>query len=596
MGKRGPHAQWTPSVESRQVLIVLLEIRLHNLAVAAEVTLQLGEGLNVLSGSTGAGKSLVVEAIRWIRGEKIDPGLLRSGERAAWAEALFDLSSHPQASAVLDRHGIAASSDAILVLRREWNNGRSRAWVNARLASAALLEAICDELIEVQSQHQQLALLDRRAHVQWLDGNRTARQCLQEWREAFEALRQTRARIQRHRERQRLLRDQSDLLRYQLRELQEAEIDGSEMATLRAEVARLEGGARLAEHVEEATLRLSDEEIGALAQLRRSQAALEPCSEAIDEIAEAREKLFHAVELVDELCRDLELFGLDRELSPELLDEKQRRLTELESLCRKYGRNESELVDLRDRLLRDVGSLDDGQELPAELEAEDREVRARLQQLGVALQKARRREARHIEREAAPLLEELGMPGAALRFDFEGQVADPADDAATVQIDGRPVVARADGPTAVRLLVRTNPGEGFGPVEQTASGGELSRIGLVLRSIAAGHHHPTLLLLDEVDAGLGADLGPALARRLRALADASQVLVITHLPAVAAAADLHLLATKTTDGHRTTTEIRALSDSDREEELLRMIGGEVGPGRELVRELRRAPRSRREKA
>jgi DNA repair protein RecN (Recombination protein N) len=561
---------------------MLVEMRLHNLAVAADVCVTLGDGLNVLTGSTGAGKSLVVEAIRWIRGEKIDPGLLRSGENEASAEALFDLSARDNARHRLEGLGIEISEDHILRLRREWRDGRSRAWIDSRLASASMLQSVCDDLIEVQSQHQQLALLDARGHAFVLDQSPPVRVLAHDYRAHYRDLQETRARIRAQRDRHRALQEQSELIRYQLRELEDADLSPGEIDPLKAEVARLEGGAQLTQNVDQALESLEHEEVGAMAQLRRAQSRLEHCSDDLEEIHEARENLIHSLDLLEETRRGLETFRLDVDLSPERLHEKQSRLGELQSLARKYVRSESELVDLRDRLRRDVENLDLGDETPAALQQEDEERLAALQSAADRLHRARKREARRIEKAASALLEELGMTGAALRFEL---AADAVGDV-ELTVDGRPSPVRADGPTAVHLLVRTNVGEGFGPIENTASGGELSRIGLTLRSIAAGQAQATLLLLDEVDAGMGADLGPALSRRLRALADGAQVLVITHLPAVAAAADQHLMAAKSTQDHRTSTTILSLDEKQREEEIQRMIGGNSSQSRRLARQLR----------
>jgi DNA repair protein RecN (Recombination protein N) len=562
---------------------VLVELRLENLAVAADVQLVLERGLNVLTGSTGAGKSLAVEALRWIRGEKIDPGLLRAGADEAAAEALFDLSQLPEAARRVAERGVAVSPDGVLRLRRQWRDGRSRAWIDGSLTSAALLRDVCDELVEVQSQHQQLALLDGRAHAALLDAHPDLAPLRRAYRQAWRGHRDLVVRAQSSRERHQQLREQSELLRYQWQELRDAALEIGEAERLRADVARLEGGAQLARRVEEAREDLEDEESGVLTRLHHSVSRLMACSDEIPSLVEARDDLSAALDLIEEARRRVVSFTADLDLSPELLDEKHSRLAEIEGLCRKYARNESELIAFAQRLERDVENLELGQEIPAELERALEESRDVLQSTASQLHRARQREARRIERGASALLEELGMPGAALRFEFEVRTKGEAE----LRIDGRRSFAQSDGPTRVRLLVRTNPGESFGPIETTASGGELSRIGLVLQSLAAHRRRPSLLLLDEVDAGLGADLGPALARRLRALADRGQVLVITHLPAVAAVADVHLLAEKRRQGGRTLTEVRRLDSQAHEEEMVRMIGGAREPARAVARRLRK---------
>lgn len=570
---------------------MLLELRLRNLAVAEDVAFPLTAGLNVLTGSTGAGKSLAVEALHWLRGEKVDPQLLRHGAETASAEALFDLARAPRVREKLVELGFELSSDEVLRLRREFREGRSRAWVDSRLASAAVLRALTDELLELQSQHQQLSLLRAQGHAGYLDQTEECAPLRRDYLQALRAWRELQERVRAHRQRQQALREQRELLEYQQRELEEAGLQGDEMPGLRRDLARLEGGARLVENVQEALARLRDEDRGAIASLQSARGRMRDVPAEMEDLQEALETLEGAAALAEEAARDLEGFVLDTDIDPEDLDHKQARLAELEALTRKYGRTEAELVDLRDRLRQDLDDLGGEDDLPAALASERESVRDRLQGAATALHRQRKRQARRLQTEAPDLLEELGMEGAALRFDL---LPDP-DRGGDFQIEGRKVQLHREGPTRVRLQVRTNPGEDFGPVETTASGGELSRIALVLRSLSVSERRPTLLLLDEVDAGLGADLGPALARRLRALADGAQVLAITHLPAVAALADHHLVATKSTDGDRTNTDITPLDESGREQELLRMIGGPSERARALARELRRGRADRRAK-
>ena len=561
---------------------MLLELHLRNLAVAADVSIELGPGLNVLTGRTGAGKSLVVEALRWLRGDDVDRGILRAGAEVASAEALFDLGCRPHWKLALAELGVDPPSDGILRLRREVRReGRTRAFVGARPSSAAVLQSLCELLVEMQSQHEQLSLRQPTAHAGVLDElgalDERAR-----WNEAFTTWRAVEQRIARAHARTEQLREQRDLLEFQRRELEQARLEGDELEPLRARVARLEGGARLIEGAQAAFDAL-DAENGATSSLAEALHQLRVVPEELTELLEARDGLHAAVELVEETKRSLERFLDAREFDPASLARDQERLAEITALVRKYGRTEAELVQLRDRLRTELAGLDEEGELPSELAREREGALIELQAAADTLEQARSRTARRVERTATPLLAELGMPGAALRFDLLSE----DDGEGPIRVGGRRVRPLATGPTAVRLSVRTNAGERFGALERVASGGELSRIGLVLRSLGSATRRPALLLLDEVDAGLGADLGPALARRLRALAESGQVLVISHLPAVAAAADAHLVAQKADDGTRTESRIDVLDPDARISELARMLGAEEGQGTALARDLLR---------
>lgn len=563
---------------------MLVELRLKDLAVAADVHVHLGAGLNALTGSTGAGKSLVVEALRWIAGDDVDRNVMREGATSASAEAVFDLDGRDDVLEQLADLGVETGSDGFLVLRREVRReGRARAHLNGRASSAALLQSVCALLIEMQSQHDQLRLRRGPEHVHVLDELGVDLDVRRQWRVAHEVWLGLLREIAAWESRQRQLREQRELLEFQRRELKSAGLQGDEMEDLRARVALLEGGAQLVENAAAALARLQSDEDGAQRVLAEATHRLRHVPEELHELVEARDRIEAAIDLVQDAERALERFVDGADVDPEALAQDQARLAELQTLTRKYGMTEAELVALRDRLESELGGLSDDGTLPPVLARRHDEAIASLVEAASELDRARRRVARRVERDAPALLEELGMPGASLRFDFLPE----EDPQSPVRIDGRRVRVFADGPSRVAIVVRTNPGERPGPVESVASGGELSRIGLVLRTLAIGRRAVPLLVLDEVDAGLGADLGPAMARRLRALAERGQVLVITHLPAVAAAADIQLVATKSTEDGRTASRIQTVEGDARVAELQRMIGARDRRSHELATSLLR---------
>lgn len=566
---------------------VLRELRLNNLAIAKDVRLELDPGLNVLTGSTGAGKSLVVEALRWLTGEPIERGWIRSGADAASAEAFFDLSDRAELLAAVEDLGVPRPRDGCLRLRREVKvAGRSRAFVDATPASAAMLASICGRLIELQSQHEQSRLLSGAAHASLLDGCGVREAALLEFENSFQAHAAAFNAAADWKARRAELLAQRDLLHYQLRELSDAALTAGEMDTLRQSVARMSGGARLLQAVAAAHGCLQDEERGAAPALSEAHRLLGRVGSGIEELERAGEALSAAAELTEEAARSLARLLDAAEVDPAELDRAQARLAQLEALGRKYGRTEVELVQLRDRLARDLEGIDAGEALPESIDAPLRAAVQQLQNSAQALNRERRTVARRAEKAAATLLAELGMPQAEMRFELLLR----EDAQGPVRIEATPVAPTRDGAERVRLLVRTNRGEPLGPVERVASGGELSRLALVLRTLSAARRQPALVILDEVDTGLSADLGPALASRLRAMSANVQLLVITHLPAVAAAGDRHLAASKEQHGSRVVSEVTRLSGEARVAEIARMLGGDGDVQRRHARHLLRAGR------
>jgi len=550
---------------------MLTELRLSNMAVVEDAVLCLGPGLNVLTGSTGAGKSIVVESLRWLRGERIDRSLLRAGTERAAAEAIFDLQYVQGAGDALESVGLPAPIDDFLRVRRELRaNGRSLAYVGAEQTTAGVLGAVVERLVSLQSQHQQLALLAPSEHVRLLDGCGVEPQEVKAYTQARSALLELQAQARAFREEQERIREQRELLEYQRDELRATGLREGEMEELRATVARMAGGAKLVESANRASELLEDEQRGVDRGLGAALSALAGADD-VEELEEAVEQLHAAQEMVRDASRALERFLSEDELDPARLEEAQERLHLLEGLCRKYHSSEGELLSRLERLDAELEDeeLDDG--LPSALQARRRDAIAELADAARRLERTRKRVAKRVARDAGELLEQLGMAGATLRFELTPLV----DGDSPLKIQGQRRQLAESGISRVRALVRTNPDGKEGPLEKTASGGELARFGLVLRSLAARHARPGLIILDEVDAGLGADLGGAIAARLQSLAQESQLLVITHLPAVAAAADRHFAVRKAHDDDSTRSAIEILDAKAREQELVRMLGGEA---------------------
>ena len=550
---------------------MLLELRLANLAVVQSARLELVEGLNVLSGSTGAGKSLVIEALRWLCGERIDHGLLRPGADHAYAEAIFDLRGREDLLASMQSLGIESPGDGLLRVRRELRSGgRSRALLGAELTTTNVVAALMSQLVSLQSQHEQLSLLEPAQHVRLLDACGTQPELLTAYATALAAEREVQERVASWRARRDRLVAEREFLEFQCQELEAAALHEGELARLRERVSRLSGGARLLRALAAAQSALADEEGGAAQALGRALSALTAEAQALPESAQWNESLQSAAGLVEDVQRELGRV-LDAEPEdPAELDRLQERLHGLETLCRKYGRSESELIALRERLRADLDALGSGEDLPSELATAAEQAVQELAKRAEALLRARRRIARQASESAGPLLERLGLPGASLSFELTPR----SEKTSPLRVGGETVRAQADGTHAVRLLVRTNRGARLAPIERVASGGELSRIGLVLRCLSTLVSRPLLLILDEVDSGLGADLGPALAATLSELSRGEQLLVITHLPAVAAAARRHFVVRKDPNRELAVSDVECVTDDARLRELARMLGGE----------------------
>ncbi len=530
-------------------------LRIAQLAVIDAVDVEFEAGLNVLTGETGAGKSILVEAVGLLLGGRASGDLVRTGEETATVEAIFE------------------SGGEELVVRREITaQGRSRALVDGALATAGALKELSSRLIELHGQHEHHTLLDPATHLGVLDAYGALAPIASRTSAAFEALQTARAELARLRTAARDRGDRLDLIRFQLGELDRAALRPGEDEELSAQRQVLANAERLGRLCTEsyASLYESDDAILAtLGHVWRRVGELATVDPQFQPYLDVREDIKSQLE-------DLALFlrryadGIDA--SPARLQEVEERLALVERLKRKHGPALADVIDKRDALRRELADLESGDDRMAELEREHAVARRAYLDVANELSRARQRIAPVFGSELEAVLAELAMAGTRIEVRFADQLPESA--------------WGAHGIDAAELFVSPNPGEDLRPLARIVSGGELSRIMLAIKTLTAttrhgfsdAHDRPPSgsapgLIFDEVDAGIGGRAADAVGRRLRGLGSAFQVLCITHLPQIAAYADAHFQICKRVDSGRTRTSVRRLDDAGRVEELSRMLGG-----------------------
>jgi DNA repair protein RecN (Recombination protein N) len=533
-------------------------LRINRLAVIDAVEIEFGPGLNVLTGETGAGKSMLVEAVGLLLGGRASPDLVRTGEETATIEAIFE------------RDGVET-----LVRREVTAQGRSRAFVNGELATAGALKALSSQLVELHGQHEHHTLLDPAAHLPVVDEFGAHDQLLRAVGEAFEQRRVAREELARLRSRAADRDARLELARFQLGDLEKAALDRPdedvELAASRKVLASAERVERLCQ---ESYAALYEHDHSVLAELngvwkRVSElAALDP---EFQPYLEARDGLKSQLE---DLALFLRRYADGIEASPARLQQIEERLALLERLKRKYGPTLGDVVDRRNRLAAEVADLDDGAGRLAALERDLAAASSRYLEAARTLSAARRRVAEVFSSALVALLAELAMDRTRLEVRFA---------VGTEQDETR---WTATGLDTAELYFSPNPGEDLRPLARIASGGELSRVMLAIKTLTATSRsgfsqdegRPPSgsapgLVFDEVDAGIGGRVADVVGAKLRALGSAFQVLCITHLPQIAARADRHFHIEKRVDRGRTRTRVTALDAEARVEEIARMLGG-----------------------
>jgi len=549
---------------------MLIELRLRNLAVIEEVSVPFGPGLNAVTGETGAGKSIVVDAILLVMGARAQPDLIRSGADSAVIEALFELPpGHPAAEA-LDAAGHAAA-DGTLVIKREISRaGRHRVFVNDSPATVALLERLGESLVELHGQHEHQRLMEPARQLDLLDRFADAEAArdrvgtlVQEWEAA-------RAELARVRDEAREGARQQDLYRFQLSEIDALALRDGEEDELRGERRRLQHAERIASGLAEVTALLYDDAQSAAARLHRAGALLRELAGFDPELGAPAEALGEAEAYLEDAIgraralRDRAPFDSDR------LGEIDDRLDAIGKLKRKYGDSVEAIAEYRARIASTLHQIDRHDEVVAGLEARMARAGEAAGEAGLALADTRTAAARRLDRLIQTELRGLGMEHARFRV---GLRREPAGEGELGAGPGRWRVGRRGADTA-EFLFSANPGEDPRPLAKVVSGGELSRTMLAVRTVLSAAGDVPTMVFDEVDAGIGGRVAEVVGQKLAQTARGRQVLCVTHLAPIAVYAAQHLLVEKKAGRGVTRTTVSPLAAAARIEELARMLGGE----------------------
>jgi DNA repair protein RecN (Recombination protein N) len=559
---------------------LLSQLSVRNFVLIERLQLDLSQGFNVVTGETGAGKSMLVDALSLVLGGRARPELVRGGAEEAEVEALFEVSADSRVAAKLQAAGVPFDTD--LVVRRvvqavsrgsERADGpakqetRSRAYINGRLCTASQLAELATDLCDIASQHESVSLTDPSTHVEYLDAFGKLEPDRQQVAEQVEAL----ARVVREldaassHERGRIERE--DFLRWQMREIDELEIREGEEVELEQERARLRHAERLQAATRRAAERLYEGEGAICDELGRLAADMDQAA-SIDGslVPHARVVESARAELAD-VARALARYAEGVEASPERLAEVDDRSFRLQKLLRKHGPTTADLLAHRAALGQELELVASASDRLTELEAEKAKGVARVATIARALSRKRREVAERLADAIGAELSLLGMGRARVVVDVTPATA--AADA--LLVDGARLTR--SGIDRVEFLIGPNPGEEPRPLRRIASGGELSRALLALKRVLADQGPVGTYVFDEVDAGVGGAIAEVIGRAIADIAKHRQVVCITHLPQIAALADTHFVVDKAESMGRTRASVRRLSKSERVDEVARMLGG-----------------------
>jgi DNA repair protein RecN (Recombination protein N) len=536
---------------------MLTELRIQDFAVIDRLAIGLGPGLNALTGETGAGKSIIVGALSLLLGERASADVVRTGAERAVVEGVFDVSAIGDVRALLDRHGIQPE-DGLLILRREISAaGRGRVWVNGAASTVALLAELGSLLVDLHGQHEHQSLLSGAQQRRLLDAYGDAGDVARAVRAEHDRLRTARTRLEELDIRVRTAEQRADFLRFQLEDIDRAKLKPGEEEELETEGRRLSHASELAGMADtlHAELYASERAIGSrLAEVRRTLEHLIRIDPTLQPWQETVESALFGLE---EMGRQMGEYASAIEHDPARLDEVRRRQDTLFRLKRKYGPELDDVLRTAASAREELGTLDNAALDRGALEREIADAQAALIAAAERLTAARRKAAAKLGRAIAAVLPDLGMTGAQFHIHLES-LPEPA----------------AHGAEAVEFRVAVNAGFEPKPLARVASGGEMSRIMLALKTELARLDGIPTLVFDEIDAGIGGRVANQVGDKLRRVAEGHQVFVITHLPQIASRAHTHLLVQKSDRKGITATDVQPLEGDVRVRELARLLGGD----------------------
>lgn len=535
---------------------MLTDIYLKNFTIVKQLHLTLNRGLSVLSGETGAGKSIVIDAVNLCLGARADYQLIRHAEKQCEISLSFDLKKIPSARQWLATHDFS-NDDECIIARTLQSEGRSRCSINGKPCSSNQVRKLAAHLIVIHGQHQSQSLLQREAQQQYVDGYgkheallATIEQLYQQWREQENQL-QTLQQLADERE------SQLDFLRHQLNELDALNLQKNEWELLHEEHRRLHNSEQLLLSLTQALQWTVGDSNATQSQLQKAIKALEKLNPKEKAIASALELLNTSAIHLQEAADELNDYYQSLDTSPERLATVEQRLMQLNDMARKHRVEPSALGQTAQELQTKIQQLENSDDLIAELTQKQQALLNDYSKLAAQLTKQRKAAAKKINSQITAYMQQLGMQGGEFQIEWEKQTQ-------TISPNGN---------EKLHFYVKTNPGQALQPLTKVVSGGELSRISLALQTIIAQKDNIPTFIFDEIDVGIGGKTAEMVGKLLRELGKITQVYCITHLPQVAAQGNHHYRVAKFSTAQETCTQIDLLTPEQRVHELARMISG-----------------------
>ncbi|CCF01884.1 DNA repair protein RecN [Streptococcus macedonicus ACA-DC 198] len=549
---------------------MLLEISIKNFAIIEEISLTFENGMTVLTGETGAGKSIIIDAMNLMLGARASLDVIRHGANKAEIEGLFSVGENPALTQILEENGIDVTEE--LIIRRDiLQNGRSIGRINGQMVNLSTLRAVGQYLVDIHGQHDQEELMKPNMHIRMLDefGNEQFADVKKHYQELFESYRQLRKRVVTKQKNEQEHKARIEMLEFQIAEIEAAALKAGEDQVLNQKRDKLLNHKNIADTLTNAYVMLDDEEFSSLSNIRSAMNDLMTLEEFDADYKEMSANVSEAYYILEEVTKHLGDVIDDLDFDAGSLQQIELRLEVIYSITRKYGGSVDDVLEYYDNITKEYNLLTGSDESSDDMEKALKRLEKRLIVAAEKLSQERHSLAKDLEAEIKQELADLYMEKADFQVQFtKGKF-------------------NRDGNEAVEFYISTNPGEGFKPLVKVASGGEISRLMLAIKSAFSRKEDKTSIVFDEVDTGVSGRVAQAIAQKIYKIGSNGQVLAISHLPQVIAIADYQFFIEKRSDENTTVSTVRLLTEEERVEEIAKMLAGSdiTEMAREQAREL-----------
>lgn len=548
---------------------MLLELRIKNFVIIDSLTVSFTGGLNILTGETGAGKSILIDAISGILGEKVTTDMIRTGFDRASLEATFDISKMNEIRTLLDESGISTDDDTLIIQREFFANGKGRCFANAAQIPLNKLKEISEYLIDIHGQNEHQNIVNIAKHRELLDSFGSLSGDVAKVRDVHERLGSIRNRISSFQIDEKEKARRIEFNTFSIKEIDSAKLKTGEEEELRAEANLLLNAEKLFTEINSSTDLISGE-TGVIRNLKKAESSLARICDIDQNLSSILDTIREALYSLEDSSATLRDYRNSVDFSPERINIVEERLNLIQGLKKKYGDSVEEILAYAEKARLELESITSGDELLENLKVEEKKVVGEAKNIALALSEKRKAAARKLEELVMKELNDLGMSGTVFKISIKRETSPDGD----IESDNNRYILYPHGMDRIEFLLSANEGEDLRQLRKVASGGEMSRIMLAIKNVIQSADIVDTLIFDEVDTGISGRTAEIVGKKLKNLSKDRQVLLITHLPQIASMSDSHYLVQKGKNEGRVTTIVKNLNEREKIREVARMLAGE----------------------